>query len=182
MISQKLIDFVSSLNPTELEETIEKANNSLQLPSEAPENDKMVIINDEGEQELQDIPESAPPIIKITNSTTFADLGFTDGENDKAVFVYLSGKVYCISHTYTQGANHYGKREIIFLDGYGSGNQNARIAFGQTTNKNDTISGLTMDLFSVLPALPSDTTKNYVLKAKSSSGGAYLNIEWVEEV
>ena len=59
MIDEKLIEKINSLNVEEIASAIEKANNSLQLPSEAPATDKMVVINDEGEQELQDIPQAS---------------------------------------------------------------------------------------------------------------------------
>ena len=59
MIDDKLIKKIADLDVEELTSAVEKANNSLQLPEEAPATDKMVVINDEGEQELQDIPQAS---------------------------------------------------------------------------------------------------------------------------
>ena len=59
MIREELIQKISELDVEELASAVAKAENSLQLPSEAPASKKMVVINTSGEQEQDDIPSGA---------------------------------------------------------------------------------------------------------------------------
>ena len=70
MIREELIQKISELDVEELASAVAKAENSLQLPSEAPASKKMVVINTSGEQEMDDIPSGGIEIIDCNGKTT----------------------------------------------------------------------------------------------------------------
>lgn len=66
MIREELIQKISELDVEELASAVAKAENSLQLPSEAPASKKMVVINTSGEQEMDDIPSGGTQLYEHT--------------------------------------------------------------------------------------------------------------------
>ena len=68
MIREELIQKISELDIEELASAVAKAENSLQLPSEAPASKKMVVINTSGEQEMDDIPSGGTQLYEHTLS------------------------------------------------------------------------------------------------------------------